>query len=109
VAWPPNDAERHKCKATTRALKDLWAKIANESLERADGESCAIREAIAGVARSRHCDSNRQPNGLYEGHCDRDEVASIIGILRPISSNNPRARSPVSPRAIPASYLTSLR
>ena len=34
MPWTPNDAERHTHKATTWALKELWAKVANECLER---------------------------------------------------------------------------
>jgi hypothetical protein len=34
MPWTPNDAERHTRKATTSTLKELWAKVANESLER---------------------------------------------------------------------------
>jgi hypothetical protein len=46
-----NDAERHTHKATTWALKELWAKFANECLERTGNEARAIREANAVVAR----------------------------------------------------------
>ena len=38
-------------KATTTELKELWAKVANESLERNGDEGRAIREANAVVAR----------------------------------------------------------
>ena len=38
-------------KATTTALKELWTKVANESLERTGDEGRAIREANAVVAR----------------------------------------------------------
>jgi len=51
MPWSPNDAERHTHKATTSALKELWAKVANESLERTGDEGRAIREANAVVAR----------------------------------------------------------
>lgn len=51
MPWTPDDAERHTHKATTRTLKQLWAKIANESLERTGDEGRAIREANAVVAR----------------------------------------------------------
>ena len=30
MPWTSDDAERHKHKATTRALKELWAKVANK-------------------------------------------------------------------------------
>ena len=29
MPWNPNDAERHTHKATTWALQELWAKVAN--------------------------------------------------------------------------------
>jgi hypothetical protein len=51
MPWTPNDAERHTHKATTTALKELWVKVANESLERTGNEGRAIREANAVVAR----------------------------------------------------------
>jgi len=51
MPWTPNDAERHTHKATMSTLKELWAKVANESLERTGDEGRAIREANAVVAR----------------------------------------------------------
>jgi hypothetical protein len=51
MPWSANDAERHTHKATTWELKELWAKIANECLERTGDEGRAIREANAVVAR----------------------------------------------------------
>jgi len=38
MPWVPNDAEAHTHKATTWALKVLWAKVANECLERTGDE-----------------------------------------------------------------------
>jgi hypothetical protein len=51
MPWSPNDAERHTHKATTKTLKELWAKVANEALERTGDEGRAIREANAVIAR----------------------------------------------------------
>jgi hypothetical protein len=51
MPWTPDEAERHTHKATTSGLKELWAKVANESLERTGDEGRAIREANAVVAR----------------------------------------------------------
>jgi hypothetical protein len=51
MPWTANDAERHTHKATTSELKELWAKVANESLERSGDEGRAVREANAVVAR----------------------------------------------------------
>ena len=51
MPWTSNDAEKHTHKATTSELKELWAKVANESLERTGDEGRAIREANAVVAR----------------------------------------------------------
>jgi len=51
MPWTSNDAERHTHNATTAELKELWAKVANESLERSGNEGRAIREANAVVAR----------------------------------------------------------
>ena len=51
MPWTPNDAERHTYKATTPMLEELWAKVANESLERTGEEGRPVREANAVVAR----------------------------------------------------------
>ena len=51
MPWTPDDAEKHTHKAADRALKELWAKIANECLERTGDEGRAIREANAVIAR----------------------------------------------------------
>ena len=51
MPWTPDEAEGHTHKATTRALQELWAKVANEALERTGDEGRAIREANAVVAR----------------------------------------------------------
>ena len=51
MQWTPDDAERHTHKATTPELKELWAKVANDCLERTGDEGRAIREANAVVRR----------------------------------------------------------
>jgi hypothetical protein len=51
MPWTPNDAGRHTHKASTSDLKELWAKVANECLERTGDEGRAIREANAVVSR----------------------------------------------------------
>ena len=51
MPWTSNDAESHTHKAATSALKELWAKVANASLERTGDEGRAIREATAVIAR----------------------------------------------------------
>ncbi len=51
MPWTSNDAEKHTRKATTPELKELWAKVANESLDRTGDEGRAIREANAVVGR----------------------------------------------------------
>jgi len=60
MPWTPNDAERHTHKATTWALKVLWAKVANECLERTGDEGRAIREANAVIARQEEPSFRRQ-------------------------------------------------
>ena len=60
MPWTPNDAERHTHKATTWALKALWAKVANECLERTGDEGRAIREANAVIARQEEPSFRRQ-------------------------------------------------
>ena len=51
MPWTPDDAEGHTHKAITQALKELWAKVANQSLEPTGDEGRAIREANAVVLR----------------------------------------------------------
>ena len=51
MPWSPEDAERHTHKASTPELQELWAKVANECLERTGNEGRAIREANAVIAR----------------------------------------------------------
>lgn len=51
MPWTPDEAERHTHKASTQALKELWAKVANDALKRTGDEGRAIREANAVVAR----------------------------------------------------------
>ncbi len=51
MPWTPDEAERHTHKAATAELKALWAKVANEALDRTGDEGRAIREANAVIAR----------------------------------------------------------
>ncbi len=51
MPWTANDAERHTHKAITSELKELWANVANQSLERTGNEGRAVRAANAAVAR----------------------------------------------------------
>jgi hypothetical protein len=51
MRWTRRDAERHTPKATTPALNELWARVANESLVGTGDEGRAIREANAMVVR----------------------------------------------------------
>ena len=51
MPWTADDAERHTRKASNWALMELWAKIANDCLQRTGDEGRAIREANAVVAR----------------------------------------------------------
>lgn len=51
MPWTTNDADRHTHKAATPALQELWARVANETLDRTGDEARAIREANAVVAR----------------------------------------------------------
>jgi hypothetical protein len=51
MPWTANDADKHTHKARTPELKQLWAKVANESLERNGDEGRAVREANAVVSR----------------------------------------------------------
>ena len=51
MPWTSTDAEKHTHKATTPELRELWAKVANERLEKTGDEGRAIREANSVVAR----------------------------------------------------------
>ncbi len=51
MPWTTVDAEKHTHKAATPPLQELWARVANETLERTGDEARAIREANAVVAR----------------------------------------------------------
>jgi hypothetical protein len=51
MPWTPSEAEKHTHKAATPVLQQLWAKVANDALERTGDEGRAIREANAVVAR----------------------------------------------------------
>jgi len=51
MPWTPDDAGRHTHRATTWELKELWAKVGNDCLERTGDEGRAIREANAVVRR----------------------------------------------------------
>ncbi|AXY23532.1 hypothetical protein [Komagataeibacter saccharivorans] len=56
MPWTPDEAEKHTHKATTPVLRNLWAKVANECLDRTGDEGRAIREANAVVARHAQAD-----------------------------------------------------
>jgi len=51
MPWFPDDAERHTRNATTWTVKELWAKVATQCLERTSGDGRAIGEANAVIAR----------------------------------------------------------
>ena len=51
MPWTSDDAERHTHRADNPELQELWARVANETLERTGDEARAIREANAVVAR----------------------------------------------------------
>lgn len=53
MPWSAADAEAHTKKADTPERRALWAKVANETLERTGDDAQAIREANATVARQR--------------------------------------------------------
>ena len=51
MPWTANDPEKHAHKATTPELQQLWAKVANERLEKTGDEGRAMREANLVIAR----------------------------------------------------------
>jgi len=69
MPWTPDDAERHTHKATTQELKELWAKVANDCLERTGDEGRAIREANAVVRRQ--AEDRYSQASPHSGHSHR--------------------------------------
>ena len=51
MPWTPNDAKTFTHNATTKTLKELWARVANDTLEQTGDDVSAILEANAVVAR----------------------------------------------------------
>ena len=51
MPWSPADAEQHTKAAKTPALQRLWAKVANEQLQKTGDEGRAIRIANTAVVR----------------------------------------------------------
>ena len=74
MPWTPNDAERHSHKATTWALKVLWAKVANECLERTGDEGRAIREANAVIARQEEPSFRRQTMWAFRRSAHKNSI-----------------------------------
>lgn len=54
MPWTADDAEQHTRKADTPAKRELWARVANRTLEQTGDEDRAIREADAAVSRDNH-------------------------------------------------------
>lgn len=53
MPWTPDDAPRHTKAASTAGLRQLWATVANNALQRTGDDGQAIREANAAVAKAR--------------------------------------------------------
>lgn len=51
MPWSPSEATEHTSKADTPALRELWAKVANDQRERGANDASAIRQANAVVER----------------------------------------------------------
>jgi hypothetical protein len=51
--WSASEANRHTHKANTPKLKSLWAKVANEALDKHGDDARAVREANAVVNRAK--------------------------------------------------------
>lgn len=51
MPWQPDDAIKHTHLATKRVRSELWAKVANEELRKANDEGRAIRIANAALNR----------------------------------------------------------
>lgn len=59
MPWAPDDATRFTKKAKTPARKQLWADVANSTLQRTENEGLAVREANAAL-RDRHNEEKRK-------------------------------------------------
>lgn len=51
MPWQASDAHRHNRKADTPKKQEVWAKVANATLNRTGDDGQAIREANAAVDR----------------------------------------------------------
>lgn len=76
MPWTPDDAARHTHKVTTCALKELWAKVATECLERTGDEGRAIREANAVIARQAEGTYTRSPGESVGSVWRRNRIAA---------------------------------
>lgn len=52
MPWTPRDAYSHTKKASTPALQQRWASIANNALQSGKDDAAAIRIANAAIATS---------------------------------------------------------
>src|SRR5215469_2790795 len=96
MPWTSDDDEGHTHKATTRALKEIWAKVANECLQRTGAEG---RADPGSERRGRTADRRRLTGQGY---------ASVTPTpLNPNTTSLSRSRSPaqhahkMSNRALP--------
>jgi hypothetical protein len=51
MPWNPRDAKGKTKKASTPKKKEVWSKVANQTLEKTGDEGRAVREANAVVSR----------------------------------------------------------
>jgi hypothetical protein len=71
MPWTSKDAEKHTHKANTSDLQELWARIANERLDKTNDEGRAIREANAVVAQQAE---KHWPSDCREVHAASQEI-----------------------------------
>jgi hypothetical protein len=62
MPWEAEDAPAHTRKASTAALRQLWAKVANDRRGRGATDAEAIRQANAVVAREAGESGEAEPN-----------------------------------------------
>ena len=96
MPWTQNDAESHTHKATTPELKELWAKVANESLERNGDEGRAIHpmERAQNAALIDHSDARRNTHAPRLVHARIDDSLRSRGADRELADGVHSSPSP---------------
>jgi hypothetical protein len=73
MPWTANDAEKHTHKATTTELKELWANVANERLEKPVMKAALSERRIRllGVGSGNRTEAGSMPATADPAPCSR--------------------------------------